>query len=288
MSNNKLKIRIQIQQPHQAIEQIYPNLPEPEIIYEQSLDWRKISIAVLLLILILALVGYVLLSTDQREVQSNEVPLNNIAPFIDQTISMQENKIAAEKAAPEPETKHKPIAAESIEAQPEHSFPSLVPSKNATQTVNRAEGVKTSIAKPKPVPNVHKRIAVPRKKPTITPQSKPPEISQHPQVLRAQLSRAIEAHEPVDVIDAIQLRQGESKPIYFYLHLKNLQGKKVSVVWYRNNTLDSQLPLEIHNDHWRTFASKQLDLQRLGIWRVELLDESGIQLAARSFTVTQR
>ncbi|SFE48798.1 DUF2914 domain-containing protein [Nitrosomonas sp. Nm166] len=286
MIDNKLKIRIQIQQPHQAIEQIYPDLPEPEITYEQSLDWRKISIAVLLLILILALVDYVLSGTDQRK-----VPLSDTMPFIDQATSMQENKMAAEKAAPEPEIKDKPIANKSIEAQPEHNdSPNLAPSKGITQSEpikSRVEPAKTSIAKPRPVPNVNRSIVIPRKKPKIILQSKPPKILDHSQVLRAQLSQAIEAHESVDAIDAIQLHQGESKPIYFYLHLKNLQGKKVSVAWYRNNILDSQLSLEIHNDNWRTYSSKQLDFQRLGIWRVELLDESGTQLAARNFTVTQ-
>lgn len=57
-------------------------------------------------------------------------------------------------------------------------------------------------------------------------------------MLRAQLSHDIRAREPVDVIDAVQLRQGESKPIYFYLHLKDLQGEKVSILWYHDNKLD--------------------------------------------------
>ena len=60
MNDSKLKIRIQIQQPQQAIEQIYPDLPEPEITYEQSLDWKKISIVVLLLLAAVALIGYLI------------------------------------------------------------------------------------------------------------------------------------------------------------------------------------------------------------------------------------
>ena len=102
--NNKLKIRIQIQQPQQAIEQIYPDLPEPEIVYEESLDWRKISIAVLLLLSVLALIGYFFFGTDQRE-----VALNETAPVIDQTISTQENEIPGEKVALKPETKNAAI-----------------------------------------------------------------------------------------------------------------------------------------------------------------------------------
>ena len=60
MSNNKLKIRIQIQQPPQAIEEIYP---EPEVTYEETLDWNKIAIAAALLLSILVLTGYLLFSS---------------------------------------------------------------------------------------------------------------------------------------------------------------------------------------------------------------------------------
>jgi len=51
--------------------------------------------------------------------------------------------------------------------------------------------------------------------------------------------------------------------------------------------LDSQLRLQVHNSNWRTHASKQLDHQRIGSWRVELIDASGNQLAIRNFTVTE-
>jgi len=77
-------------------------------------------------------------------------------------------------------------------------------------------------------------------------------------------------------------------PIYFYLQLKDMEGKKVNIFWYHNDKQDSQLPLEIRNNNWRTNASKHLDHQRLGAWRVELVDEAGNLLAKRSFTVTKQ
>ncbi len=288
MSDNKLKIRIQIQQPQQAIEQIYPDLPEPEIIYEQSLDWRKISVAIILLLLfILALIGYLLFDTNKTQSPSNEEAVT----AIDQT-TVQENKIPVEKVAPESEIKDQPIKIEFSKSPPEHkNSADIIQPKDVTQsekTMNSTGQITAPIAKPKPGLITNKPTVIPRKKPKAILQSKPQKTSDHPQVLRAQLSHAIKAREPVDTIDSVQLQQGESQPIYFYLHLKDLQGKKVSILWYHNNELDSQLSLQIHNNNWRTNASKQLDHQRLGAWRVELVDEFGSSLATRSFTVTER
>ena len=288
--DNKLKIRIQIQQPQQAIEQIYPDLPEPEIVYEESLDWRKISIAILLFLSVFALIGYFFFGTDQRE-----AALNETAPVIDQTISTQENKIPGEKVVLESEIKNKTIEYQSSESLSEHNdFSDMMQPKNSTQLkeiIRPTERITIPKAERKPSAVIHKPAVTPRNKPKkpkeTTVHAESQKTSDHPQVLRAQLSHDIRAREPVDVIDSVQLRQGESRPIYFYLHLKDLQGKKVNILWYHDNKLDSQLFLEIHNNNWRTNASKQLDHQRLGAWRVELVDESGNRLATRNFTVTQ-
>ena len=156
MSDNKLKIRIQIQQPQQTIEQIYPDLPEPEIVYEESLDWRKISLAVLLLFSILALIGYLLFNTNQHKASLNEA-----APAIDQAISTQENKIPMEKAAPEPEIKNKAIENQSSESLSERNdFPDIIRPKDSTQLAEIIRPI--PIAEPKPAAVVNKPAVTPR------------------------------------------------------------------------------------------------------------------------------
>lgn len=283
MNDNTLKIRIQIQQPQQAIEQIYPDLPEPEITYEHVLDWRKISIAALLLLSILVLVGYFLFKTDTNEVTTSAIdPATSV-----QDSAASSGKIALTPAIADPTIKvapNPPVSeptAPSDLVQPKSSGPSeaiVAPIKETS----------APIAKPKPTPIANRPTVTPKRKPQPVMSPEPKKISDHPQVLKAQLSHAIKAREPVDAIDAIQLRQDESKPIYFYLQLKDMQGKKVSILWYHNDHLDSQLPLEIRNNNWRTNASKHLDHQRLGAWRVELVDESGNLLASKNFTVTMQ
>jgi len=274
MSDSKLKIRIQIQQPPQAIEQIYPELPEPGIIYEQSLDWRKISIAALLLSSILALAGYFVFDSNKSEAPSKEA-VPSIAPT-----PAHEIKISAEEARPMLETKDDTIETQSNETL--NNFSGL----NQPEVSREIKAVTASIPKPKPDSIRNEPAATGRKIPKTVTQPKPKKLPDHPLVHKAQFSHAIKAREPVDSISTVQLRQGESKSIYFYLHLKNLQGERISILWYHQDKLDSQLPLQIHNNNWRTYASKQLDHRRLGAWRVELMDNSGNRLATRNFTVT--
>lgn len=279
MSDNKLKIRIQIQQPQpQAIETLYP---EPEITYEQTLDWNKIVIAALLMLSLLGLAGYLLLAGNDSEKHTGEK-----IPADSSTTSIPGNTVLREKA------------------EPQLSLVDSTPGIQSGELVN-AQKPPLEPVKPKVANNAMKPVVIPARKPSLNSttnpsdsagkkipktaaQDKPQESTDQAEVVRAQLSHAIEAREPVDSITTVHLQPGESKPIYFYLHLKNLQGKNIRIDWYYNNKLDSKLNLRVHNNNWRTHASKQLDQRRLGAWRVELIDESGNRLATRDFTVTQQ
>ncbi len=289
MSENTFKIRINIQQPpQQAIEEIYPELTEPEVEYQHSWDWKKIAVALSLLLFIVALIGIMVFSGTENESSSTKQQ-NATTPF-NQAPTSQENSLTREKSISELVTKDQSTAIQT-HALPESDHSTITTQPAVTQSekaIHSSDAIDTSSIKPTPESKVRKPIIVPRKKPATPLQSKKPQkTSDFPQVLRAQLSHAIKAREPIDDIDTIQLQRNESKPIYFYLHLKDLEKKKITILWYRNDELDSQLSLHIHNNNWRTNASKQLDHQRLGTWRVELVDESGNLLVTRHFTVTQ-
>ena len=274
MENNKLKIRIQIQQqPPQAIDEIYPDLPEPEVTYEKVLDWRKISIAALILLPILILIGYLLFADKNNEKSLNE------SSSIDSIVS------APEKTESLTGTIDK--SSETLPDQLTIQSNTRVDPVDSKETTIANKAIATPIKKPESAAVINQPAITGIKIPKTARQSKPQRTSDHPEVVRAQLSHAITEREPVDSIDAIQLHAGESKSIHFYLHLKNLQGKNIRINWYHDDKLDSQLALQVHNNNWRTHASKQLDHRRLGPWRVELIDESGNLLAMRNFIVTQ-
>lgn len=274
MSNNKLKIRIQIQQPPQAIEEIYP---EPEVTYEETLDWNKIAIAAALLLAILVLTGYLLFSSGGTEKTAEEtIAFGHTAA----TVSGQ--AVSPEKTEAEPVSTGNTAGTqpgESISVQK----PLAKPAEPNTKPV-AAKPVPIPAKKPQRIVSDNAGKTVPK----TAAQIKPQQTSDHAEVIRAQLSHAVDAREPVDSIDTVQLQAGESKPIHFYLHLKNMRGKKIRIDWYYNDKLDSKLNLQVHNNNWRTHASKQLDQRRLGEWRVELIDESGTPLASRKFTVTEQ
>lgn len=278
MSNNTLKIRIHIQQPQpQAIEEIYP---EPEVTYEETLDWNKIAIAAVLLLSILVLTGYLLFASGGTEKAADETIASDRA-----ATAVSEHAISPEKTAVEPGTTR----------HTDGTQPGELISVQKPLVKPAEPNTKNTAAKPVPIPAKKPQRAIINSSgnagktvPKTAIQAKPQQSSDHIEVVRAQLSHAIDAREPVDSIDTVQLQPGESKPVHFYLHLKNMRGKKIRIDWYYNDKLDSKLNLQVHNNNWRTHASKQLDQRRLGEWRVELIDESGNQLASRHFTVTQQ
>lgn len=272
MSNNTLKIRIQIQQqPPQAIEEIYP---EPEIVYEQVLDWRKIAAAAVVLLIVLFLLSYLIFgnfSSDSSQSEPVDIETGNI---------ISSENFPLELTAPT----DLPLA-ESGEINAEQTIQSIPIDSGTIDATDRP----IIIPRKKPENNVTASPPVAVKAvPKTANQPKPHLPSDHSMVLRAQLSSAIVSREPVDSIDVVYLRPDETKPIYFYVHLKNQQRRNIRIDWYYNNKLDSQLRLQVLNNNWRTHASKQLDHRRLGSWRVELIDERENQLAAREFNVIPR
>ncbi len=220
MSENTLKIRINIQQsPQQAIEEIYPELNEPEIEYEQSWDWKKIAMAISSLLVIIALIGAIL--SDTAEIESSATKHENTATAIDQTHVSQDKESMAERQGIDQTTAADPASA------PESNNSPILAQPVDSITTNSSNPVYAPVAKPKPEPKTLKSMVMPRRKPDIKSTLKPQETSDYPQVIRAQLSHAIKAREPIDNIDTVKLRHGESKSIYFYLHVKDLQKKRL-------------------------------------------------------------
>ena len=261
MSNQNLKIRIKIRQPQpHAIEE---TCPDPEISYQQTWDWNKIVIAAILLLSALWITGSLFLSDDQKTTVQHPQPID----FLSST----------------------PVAAPEIPTKPDEQIAATQPidtkQSPAVTTISPAKPIIIPTRKPIVQPTANRRSMTNGEIPKTAAHAKPRQAADSPSVLRAQLSRGIKAHEPVDSIDSVSLQYGESKPVYFYMHLRNLRGQNIRIDWYHNNKLDSHLLLHVHKDNWRTQASKQLDHRRLGAWRVELIDEAGNRLATRHFTV---
>lgn len=285
MADNKLKIRIQLQQPSTEADESYEEtLSSESDSKQQPFDWKKISIAVVLAVILLGFTMYLLLSIDE----STFNPEQDIVPLTEQMPTPQENQFVTNNL-------------------PDHPVNTLMTTPESNSSTKDDNNSDTSTAlpkidpaaipirtKPKSAATTRKAVILPAKKPdppnqTSTTVIEPSnvEASNNAQVLRAQLTHAIKHREPVDSIESITLNNGESKPVYFYLHLINLQGKAIHIVWYHNDEIDSKLIMQIHSKNWRTYASKYMNQRRLGAWRVELMDDSGNTLTVKNFTVLQ-
>ncbi|SFP53432.1 Protein of unknown function [Nitrosomonas cryotolerans] len=108
-----------------------------------------------------------------------------------------------------------------------------------------------------------------------------------PEVIRAQLTSAIQKREPVDMIKHISLNQKINKRIYFFIQLYGLNGEQVNVRWYYQDRKVAEVALKVGGQQWRTYASKLVSKTRRGQWRVMLHNQSGELLSQRSFIVSK-
>lgn len=271
MNDNQFKIRIQIAQSPQAIEQ-QNSVPGTQAeIDKMPFDWLKILLALLLVSALLGMVSYILFY------ESNDpAALTKTAPVSDLSAPANDNvmppgdlqpKITLSEDATGDQGK---VSAPSNIITPIH----VLPTEAATQTGSN----------PAANNSVKRKSIVEQDE---TPVSAIAAIGEdQPQVFRAQLSRRILHREPVDNIDHMALKQGVGERIYFFVQLHNLEGQKITVHWLYQNKEVAKVGLQVGQQIWRTNASKLLTKTRLGAWRVELRDNSGKLLAQRNFTVS--
>lgn len=281
MVDNKLKIRIQIKQtPSLSPDEFNQEndvLTSSETNSEQySLDWKKISIALLLLFSVLGFITYAFLARDTVEQETEKITEPSTAASTESTENQSETS----------ETK--------TELSNVSSAVSIDTPKNIIDDTSKISSKTDATQIPirnKPVSSatLNKPVIIPARKPQQQQQTLSTTTEQLNQtyVARALLTLTVKGREPKDSIDSVTLNNKEVETIYFYLHLINLQGKAITIIWYHNDKQDSKLPMQVHSKNWRTYASKLLNKERLGSWRVELQDESGNILAVKKFTVVQ-
>ncbi|MCH9638812.1 MAG: DUF2914 domain-containing protein [Betaproteobacteria bacterium] len=284
MTDHQFKIRIKLQQPApQSIEQQYPETAEQidaEPPLYQSWDWHKISVALLIVGSLLGLLSYVLFNwnDDTSELTETHIVTETNATADEKITMPSENQI-----------EHTEIEDTKIIERNEDNI-QFAPTDHTIPPQPKPDSDADTYADPYPFPQP-KPILLPEENITAEVLSETPGLSNalqadHPQIARAQLSHAVQAREPIDSINHIQLDQNTSKPIYFFIQLNDLTGQSVNVDWYYENEMITTKTLQIGGENWRTYASKMINKNQLGSWRAVLTDLSGNQMAERHFTVS--
>lgn len=278
--NTQLKIRIRLDQSasdHHSLEQE----ADPAVIPESTaapFDWRKIFLAILLLLSILGAISWVVSTWLTADGEPQALP-GKVAPSSKVPVKLERENAVVVK----PEL-HEVPSKETFQNKLEDAE-QLVLGPDISTELTLAPGLEALIEpvlKPKPEikpePPIFQEID---EKDTMTASERG-----HPNVVRAQLTSGIQQREPIDSIDQISLAQKASRPIFFFLHLQEFKNEKIIVEWFYQDKRIAKVTLQTGGDDWRTYSSKMLNKARLGLWRVVAIDQSGNLLAERSFKVS--
>ena len=323
MSDNKLKIRIHIQQPNQpetseVQEQeesaVQSYAEESNYLEKQPFDWHKIAVAAVGLLAFIALIGAAgnWLIGDNNERSDSVVDdgtarssdLTDYAARFNTFGDVTESDDDRDSSAAPPDT----AAAESVPAvqaiadKRDTSAPKAKPANVAETKIDR-EAFKPPIPGKKPTGTARmaphedaenkseiesqtglQGIAVEQPTSAEASNETSHETADHPGVIRAQLTLRIRHREPVDAVRTLRL-DGGSKRIYFFTELRGFENQSVSVDWYSGDRRITQTRLKIGARQWRTNAEKLLRQRDAGTWRAVLRDQSGKVLAERRLVV---
>lgn len=99
-------------------------------------------------------------------------------------------------------------------------------------------------------------------------------------VLRSIFTNKIERTEPVSDLKSIT---NETTRIYFFTEIIGFKGRTITHRWEYNGRVFADVLLEVQENRWRTWSSKNMLSSWLGDWHVSVLDEGGNVLEKKSF-----
>lgn len=278
MNDQQLKILIKLNQipqpPTSAIaddSEIYQSNGD---IHEEKppFDWLKISLAILLLITLIAF-SYWLLTSNEKETDASLV-LSNQDTSQSTTRHQETFDLEAPQAISAPSDLGKQTEIVRNNTKSERL------SDNAAASNENDTKVAMIIPSSKPEQKGLKLNILQAKEKSVHVRSN--------HVIQAQLTTSSRKQKSINSIDHIELQRGTNQTVYYFLHIRNLKGEKIFVNWYYQDKPIAKIPFSINTNDWHAHASKILTKTRLGQWRVTTMDQSGNILSEQSFMVSIR
>ncbi|WP_203141029.1 DUF2914 domain-containing protein [Marinobacter mangrovi] len=107
-------------------------------------------------------------------------------------------------------------------------------------------------------------------------------------LLRAQLTPAVDGHEPTTVLPSlVHMGDNDLIKVYYFNELKGLKGHTVYHDWYLGDQRVARVSIDSYLDQMRASSSKNINRSMLGDWRVKTVTDEGDVLATGRFRVTE-
>ena len=99
----------------------------------------------------------------------------------------------------------------------------------------------------------------------------------------AALTQQMQGLEPATVLDNTAELSDEFIKLYFYTDLNGRAGDTLTYTWLRNDKPAAKVRIPVGSDRWRSHASKNINKNMRGDWRVIVTDRKGNTLATSRF-----
>ncbi len=104
------------------------------------------------------------------------------------------------------------------------------------------------------------------------------------EVARMILCEGIEEREPANASEDFSL---DINQVYCFTEVINAgDPKTVTHLWYFEDKLMAEIPLDVSGNRYRTWSSKKITPNASGEWRVETVDMAGEKLGEIAFRVS--
>lgn len=105
-------------------------------------------------------------------------------------------------------------------------------------------------------------------------------------VIRASINTAPKNNEPGDPVkQLIVLGQNESKELFYFSQIKNMQGHTLFHAWFKDEKLIIKKQFEVKTNNARLISSRKLTANEAGEWQVVLMDKKGRKLSEANYSV---
>ncbi len=86
-----------------------------------------------------------------------------------------------------------------------------------------------------------------------------------------------------DIVGEATLFSSATEQVYCWMRVTGGEGQSLTVKWYLNNNLTTEVPLDIKYNSMRTYAYKTIAGMK-GEWKVEIVGPSGVVMQTGTFT----